>query len=353
MNLEVEFNHIIFDNERDTLILLDQRKLPREVWVEIKSIDDAVTAITSMVVRGAPAIGIVAAYSFYLGVKELMKENSDIVKVSSLVKDKLSRSRPTAVNLFNALSAAHSLIDPEKSVEENLTKLRDFADQLHKTDIEKNKKIASFGSELIPNNSRVLTHCNTGSLATGGIGTALGVIIEAFKRGKILKVWVDETRPRLQGTRLTAWELKKAKVPFEVIVDSAAGYLMANKLVDIVIVGADRVLADGQTANKIGTYSLAVLAKFHKIPFFVALPTSTFDLENNSIPVERRDKKEILQMEGIELAPRDTQAFNPAFDITPPGLISAFITDKGIIYPPYEKNIKHTITEKIKELVDN
>lgn len=324
-------NHILF--EKDTLFLLDQRLLPwEEKYVECKTAEDVAWAIKEMVIRGAPAIGIVAA----LGVVLQAKRNPSRPKEEALrAIELLKNTRPTARNLFWALERMEKVA---LSGEPDLVlSLEREALNIWEEDLQINMAIAQNGAKLLGPSNRVLTHCNAGGLATGGYGTALGVIKRAFEEGKILQVYVTETRPWLQGARLTSWELKREGIPVTVVVDSAAGYLMSRGLVDALIVGADRVTSRGDVVNKIGTYTLAVLAHRHGIPFYVAAPLSTFDmdlLKGEEVLIEERDEKEVLEIYGKRVAPEGVTALNPSFDITPAELIKAIITEKGVLWPP-------------------
>lgn len=311
-----------FEWKNNHLMLLDQRELPeKEVWLELKHYKEVAKAIKDMAVRGAPAIGCVAAYGFLLGIKA--GEDAE------LVYQTLQNTRPTAYNLFWALDRMKKAFMKGKDLEEE-------AKAIEKEDYMANKKMGEIGKELIPKGARILTHCNTGALATAGWGTALGVIRSAHYSGKEIFVWVDETRPYLQGSRLTAWELQKEGIPHKIITDSTAGFLMRKGLVDCVIVGADRITRDYFVANKIGTYSLSVLAKAHGIPFYVVAPKSTFDEKaygEDSIKIEERSQEEIKNIKGIPIAPKESPALHYAFDITPPENITAIITEEGIIKP--------------------
>lgn len=317
----------------DHLLLLDQRRLPsEEVWLELRDHLQVAEAIRGMAVRGAPAIGCVAAYGYLLGVKAGYDPDD--------VKKTLERTRPTAYNLFYALSRMEKALKEGRDLEEE-------ARSIEKEDYEANLRIGSFGNILIPRKASILTHCNTGALATAGWGTALGVIRTAHRSGKEIHVWVDETRPYLQGARLTSWELLKEGIPHTLITDSTAGFLMRSGKVDLVIVGADRITARGDVANKIGTYTLSVLAKHHNIPFYVAAPTSTFDLSVSSgeeIPIEVRSEDEVKTCHGISIAPTGTPAYSLAFDITPAENITAIITEKGVIQPVTEGNIRRCLS---------
>ena len=306
----------------DRLRMLDQRALPhREEWLELRDAGEVAAAIRDMAVRGAPAIGIAASYGMALAALK----GDDLGKARRV----LAASRPTAVNLFWALERL-SRLPAERILEE--------AQAVEREDLEMNLAIGRHGAELVPEGANVLTICNTGALATGGHGTALGVIRSAHEGGKGIHVWACETRPRQQGLRLTAYELTKEGIPFHAVADSAAATLMKDGKVDLVIAGADRIAANGDTANKIGTYMLAALADHHKIPFYIAAPTSTFDatLPNGAaIPIEERGADELTHSEGTAIAPAGTPVFNPAFDVTPGGLISAIVSEAGVHRGPY------------------
>lgn len=326
-------SHIIWKG--DKLILLDQRKLPFEkIFVECSTVYDVADAIKKMVVRGAPAIGVAAAYGFVLGKKGGLDDNT--------IYDILIKTRPTAVNLEWALKRC--MKGSQLGLEHE-----QVAIEIHKEDIAVNRKIGDFGKSLISDGDNILTHCNAGALATGGYGTALGVVRSAFLEGKRIHVYVDETRPYLQGSRLTAYELMEDGIDCTLICDNMAGYLMGLGKIDKIIVGADRIAANGDTANKIGTYSLAVLAKHHAIPFYIAAPFSTFDLNvqnGSSIRIEERDPSEVRGFFGTKVASDEVKVFNPSFDVTPNSLITAFITEKGVIYPPFEENILKIFNDK-------
>ena len=298
--------------EEDRVVLLDQRRLPdEEVELECRSAAEVAEAIRDMAVRGAPAIGVAAAYGYALAVVR----GDDLEEADRVLRE----SRPTAVNLAWALDCMHADPTPEA------------AERIHAEEVKRCRRMAAHAAELIAPGSTVLTHCNTGGLATGGYGTALGAVRTAFERGLVEHVWVDETRPRLQGARLTAWELERLGVPFDVIADSAAGSLMAAGKVDCVLTGADRIARNGDTANKIGTYALAVLAHHHEIPLVVVAPTSTVDsaaATGADIPIEERSPEEVSER---------FPAHNPAFDVTPAALISAIVTEEGVHRPPYEE----------------
>ncbi|WP_457643187.1 S-methyl-5-thioribose-1-phosphate isomerase [Persephonella sp.] len=324
--------------EKGVLYVLDQLKLPAEsVWVELSTYQQVAQAIKNMVIRGAPLIGIVGAYGFAVGVKQIIREGKNLSEAEAVLET-LKNTRPTAVNLFWALNRMWKKF--EKAVSENKTPeeieklLFKEASRIEMEDYHANKSIGGYGQVLLPEKANVLTHCNTGALATSGWGTALGVIRSAYEEGKEITVYVDETRPYLQGSRLTAWELSYEGIPHYIITDSSAGFLMKKGLINAVIVGADRITRNGDVANKIGTYSLSVLAKEHNIPFYVAAPTSTFDLETKSgefIPIEERSEEEIKKCGGCSVAPDSSPALNYSFDITPASNITAIITEKGII----------------------
>jgi len=334
--------------ESSVLKLLDQRTLPQAFeYISYENARDVADAIADMVVRGAPAIGITAAFAVVLAAKTHFKNNPNSWKVS-IEEDfqYLAASRPTAVNLFWALDRMREKIllitgNPEAP-------LIDEAQQILDDDIAANKTMGNYGAGLIQAGSRVLTHCNAGALATGGYGTALGVIRSAYAQGKIQKVYADETRPWLQGARLTAWELIHDDIPVTLQSDSVAAYLMQQGNIEWVIVGSDRIASNGDVANKIGTYGLAVLAKYHNVKFMVAAPTSTIDMKMKSgrdIPIEQRAESEVTCIAGKRVAAEDVNAWNPAFDVTPAGLIDAIVTEKGVIESP--------TFEKISELMNS
>ncbi len=327
------------------LYVINQLKLPKEVeWVELSTYEDVAKAIKDMIVRGAPLIGIVGAYGFAIGVKEIVDKNLPLEKAQEILET-LKNTRPTAVNLFWALDRMWKKYQKwlnEKSKEELVKLLFKEAEKIELEDYHANKSIGGYGQVLIPEKANILTHCNTGALATSGWGTALGVIRSAYEEGKDITVYVDETRPYLQGARLTAWELQEEGIPHYLITDNSAGFLMKKGLIDVIIVGADRITKNGDVANKIGTYSLSVLAKEHNIPFYIAAPTSTFDLETEKgedIPIEIRSEDEVKKCGGCDIAPERTKALNYSFDITPAESITAIITEKGIISEINRENI--------------
>ncbi len=331
------------------LKLVDQRKLPFEtVYINCKNPREVADAIRDMVVRGAPAIGVSAAYGVVLGALELKSADEDSFFSSMKANIKmLSESRPTAVNLNWALERMKDIINRsgKEDIQGIISKLEDEAKKIEKEDIEINYRIGEVSLELFKDlkKLKVLTHCNAGALATAGYGTALGVIRSLYSSNMIEYVLVDETRPYLQGARLTAWELHTEKIPFFIITDNMSGYFMSRGEVDAVIVGADRIAANGDTANKIGTLSLSILARFFNIPFYVAAPLSTIDLKTRNgeaIPIEQRGQEEVRQIQGKAIIPEYMRVFNPAFDVSPNKNISAIITEKGVVYPPYVDSLK-------------
>jgi methylthioribose-1-phosphate isomerase len=301
--------------EGGALLVLDQRALPAEErWIRCETVEQVADCIRTLAVRGAPAIGLAAAYALALA--------DDRPAAAELLRS----TRPTAVNLAWALDQCRDAPDPLEA-----------ARRLHRDQHEADRRLAELGAELFGDRTRALTHCNAGALATGGYGTACGVLRAAWERGLLAEVWVDETRPLLQGARLTAWELRQAGIPHRVVADSAAGSLMAQGLVDRVVVGADRIAANGDVANKVGTYPLAVLATRHGVPFYVAAPVSTIDPatpDGGAIPIEERDPAEVLT---------GGDAFNPAFDVTPAELVTAIVTEAGVLKPPYDDSIARAL----------
>lgn len=324
------------------LIILDQTRLPREeVYLEITRYPEVASAIKRLAVRGAPAIGVAAAYGIALGALEIQaKTKTEFLTELNRVTKTLGDSRPTARNLFWAIERMNRLAESAQDTESIKKTLVEEALKIHQEQIESDKVLARLGATLFNEGDTILTHCNAGALATAGYGTALGVIKQAFAEGKQIQVIATETRPLLQGARLTAFELKKAGIPFTLITDSMAGSFMLRRKIKAVVVGADRIAKNGDTANKIGTYSLAVLAKEHDIHFYVAAPMSTVDLSIDSgeqIVIEERQSEEITCIREVCHAPEGIRAANPAFDVTPHRYISAIITDKGIIKEPFAK----------------
>lgn len=330
----------------DALRIIDQTALPlEEHFITCCSVEDVAEAISSMKVRGAPAIGCVAAFGMVLAAKSVAaRGKEEIIEELKRARNILASTRPTAINLFWALDRMMKVaLACNGDAEELMLKLEGEAKAIAHEDFEANKRMGMHGASLIPNGANILTHCNAGALATAGYGTALGIIRAAHELGKRMHVWVDETRPFLQGARLTAWELKRDGIPFTLITDNMAGMLMRSGRIDLVIVGADRIAANGDVANKIGTYSLAVLANYHDIPFYVAAPTSTIDLNCKSgdeIPIEQRDADEVRTIFGVRVIPPDIPAFNPAFDVTPNELITAIITERGVVRPPFGEGLR-------------
>ncbi len=328
------------------LSLIDQRRLPtEEVWLEYTDYQEVAEAIRSMVVRGAPAIGITAAYGAFFGARDIKAENhAGFVSEFNQVCEVLAGTRPTAINLCWALERMKSLVraNPDQPVGNLKIGLEYEAMAINEEDIRVNMSMGRHGAALLPDQVRILTHCNAGALATGGYGTALGVIRAAVAAGKQVAVFADETRPFLQGSRLTAWELQRDNIQTTLICDNMAGYLMSKGLIDAVIVGADRIAANGDVANKIGTYTVAVLAKEHNIPFYVAAPTSTIDLQisdGSQIPIEERDIREVTHVGEQQLAPSGISVLNPSFDVTPARLISAIITEHGAVKDNYTEQL--------------
>jgi methylthioribose-1-phosphate isomerase len=336
----------------DHLKLLDQTRLPgEEVYLDIADYHELASAIQELKVRGAPAIGVAGGYGVVLGALKIEATSAEgfLQKLQEVI-DTLKNARPTARNLPRAVErmerVANEALTDGKSVGQIKAALVEEAEKIHNDEVEATERISRFGAELIENGFTVLTHCNTGPLATTGYGTALGVIIHAHEQGKPIKVFADETRPLLQGARLTTWELQKAGIPVTLITDSMAGYFMNRGEVDCVIVGADRIAANGDTANKIGTYTLAVLAKENNIPFYVSAPTTTIDATlatGEEIPIEQRRPEEVTGFRGVRTAPEDCEAANPAFDVTPHRYITAIITERGIIREPYERGIGEVV----------
>jgi methylthioribose-1-phosphate isomerase len=325
------------------LRILDQSKLPREeIFADLDNYHDVVLAIKEMRVRGAPAIGVAAAYGIALGALDIKTANKDeFLAQLNQVMQAFAASRPTAVNLFQAINRMKKAAMGD-NVDEIKNSLVNEAKRIHQEDVTATRQLSQLGAELVKDGFTLLTHCNAGPLATAGYGTALGVIKAAKDQGKKVSVFVTETRPLLQGARLTVWELRQEGIPVTLITDSMAGYFMQERKIDCVIVGADRIAANGDIANKIGTYTLAVLAKESEIPFYVAAPTSTIDLSLNSgeeIPIEERSPEEVTHIQGVRIAPQGIRAANPAFDVTPHSYITAIITEKGIIREPYTEEL--------------
>jgi methylthioribose-1-phosphate isomerase len=333
------------------LILLDQRLLPRkEVYLEISDYRDVVEAIRTLAVRGAPALGVAAAYGVALGALSIQTKNfSDFLEQLKEVAQALAASRPTARNLFWALEGMLKLALKSQDVGSAKRSLVEAAIMIHAQQMESDQSLARFGANLFKEGDTILTHCNAGALATAGFGTALGVIKQAHANFKNIQAIATETRPLLQGARLTAFELKQAGIPFTLITDSMAGSFMRRGKVQGVIVGADRIAANGDTANKIGTYCLAVLAKENGIPFYVAAPLNTVDVSiagGEEIIIEERQPEEVTSLQGVGIAPQGVEAANPAFDVTPHQYISAIITERGIVRKPFRQGLKKISSQK-------
>ncbi len=324
------------DWEDGKIKIIDQTKLPESLeYRYLTNLEDVVEAIRNMRVRGAPLIGVTAV----LGLALVAYQNKDmsgkrLLDVLWNAYEELKKSRPTAVNLVNMMDVLMNYANQNPIPH----KIVSYALELMEQDVVTNRKMAEYGSELIEDGDVVLTHCNTGSLATVSIGTALGVILKAFEKGKEFKVIITETRPKLQGARITAFELMYAGFKPTLIVDSAVSHVMKSLGVTKIFVGADRILRDGTTFNKIGTYQIAIAAKYHDIPFYVVAPTTTFDLTSSveDVIIENREKEEVIKCGGNYIAPKDVDVYNPAFDATPPGLISGIVTERGIYYPPFD-----------------
>jgi len=326
--------------EDGALVLLDQRKLPEEkVYLRLETPEEVAWAIREMVVRGAPAIGAAAAFGLALAAKR----GEDLAAADRLLR----AARPTAVNLFWALDRMKRVWqgregDPRSLYPELLAEAQRIAEE----DVATNRAIGQNALPLVPEGAKILHHCNTGALATVDYGTAIGVIRAAHEAGKGVHVFLDETRPRLQGSRLSAFEMKELGIPHTIIVDGASGHVMKRFGIDLVVVGADRIAANGDTANKIGTYNLAIAARYHGVPFYVAAPTSTIDLETptgEEIPIEERSPEEVTHCGPVRVAPEGSPAYNPAFDVTPAELITAIITEVGVAYPPFRESLAEMV----------
>ena len=335
--------------EADAVVMIDQRKLPaEEVYVRCKTAAEVARAIKTMVIRGAPAIGVAAAMGIALGMRKskatgTQKFAAEFHKACEL----MAATRPTAVNLFWAIERMKRTFAAAAQAGESVDQIKERLDAeaqaIHDEDVASCRAMGAFGAEVVPADARILTHCNAGALATAGYGTALGVIRGAVEKGKRVVVFADETRPFLQGARLTAWELVRDGIETTVITDNMTAALMYHGKVDLVVVGADRIAANGDTANKIGTYGVAVLAREHQIPFYVAAPLSTIDLDTpdgQHIPIEERSAREVTHVGGTQLAPDGALVWNPAFDVTPHHLIAGIITERGICRPPYTESLK-------------
>lgn len=336
-----------------TLRLIDQRVLPAETrYNDYTNARDVADAIREMVTRGAPAIGASAAYGLALTAVHSSAEDVATLRAELEADAEILRhSRPTAVNLFWAIDRVMTRVNAPtlESVAAIQEAVLDEAHAIYKEDVETNKAIGYHAMRLVPHQAKILHHCNTGSLATVDYGTALGIIRIAHEEGKQIHAYLDETRPRLQGGRLSAWELKQLDIPHTVIVDGASGHLMRTVGVDLCVVGCDRVAANGDTANKIGTYNLALVAHAHEVPFYVAAPTSTIDMSLSSgdeIPIEERDPREVTHVGNSQITPDETPVANFAFDVTPANYITAIITEKGVVYPPFDENLARLMGEE-------
>ncbi len=334
-------------NQNDEILILDQRKLPgKEQYLVCKSIRQVINAIKKLAIRGAPAIGLAIAMGLALEAQKIKSRSvREFVKKFERLCKEAAKARPTAVNLIWAVERMRAVIieNPGAEVEFLKRELRAVAESISRENVELDKAIGNHGESIIKDGMNVLTYCNTGTLATGGCGTALGIIRTAWRRGRKIHVYVCETRPLLQGSRLTVWELLNDNIPFTLITDNAAGYLMGMKDIGVVIVGADRIATNGDTANKVGTYSLAVLAKENGIPFYVAAPLSTFDptiKKGSGIPIEIRDPREVTHVNGRKIAPDGVNAYNPAFDITPSKYITGIVTENGIAKSPLSQSLR-------------
>jgi methylthioribose-1-phosphate isomerase len=335
--------------EDDVVVMIDQRKLPaEEVYVRCKTAAEVARAIKTMVIRGAPAIGVAAAMGIALGMRRSKATGTQKFAAEfHKICESMAATRPTAVNLFWAIERMRrsfaSAAETGASVDQIKDRLDREAQAIHDEDVASCRAMGAFGAEVVPAEATILTHCNAGALATAGYGTALGVIRSAVEQGKRITVLADETRPFLQGARLTAWELVRDGIQTTVITDNMAGAIMRTGHIDLVVVGADRIAANGDTANKIGTYTVAVLAREHGIPFYVAAPLSTIDLnmpDGAHIPIEERSAKEVTHLGGSQLTPEGALVRNPAFDVTPAGFIAGIITERGIFRPPYLDSLK-------------
>ncbi|MGE0448040.1 MAG: S-methyl-5-thioribose-1-phosphate isomerase [Vicinamibacterales bacterium] len=336
------------EREADAVVMIDQRKLPaQEVYVRCRTSAEVARAIKTMVIRGAPAIGVAAAFGIALGMRRSIatgtqKLAAEFYKVCEL----MAGTRPTAVNLFWAIDRMKAAFATAASAGASVDEIKDRLDAeaaaIHDEDVANCRAMGAFGAAVVPAEAHILTHCNAGALATAGYGTALGVIRGAVEAGKHVQVFADETRPFLQGARLTAWELVRDGIDTTVITDNMSGALMRQGKVNFVVVGADRIAANGDTANKIGTYSVAVLAREHGVPFYVAAPLSTIDLrtpDGSRIPIEERTSREVTHVGSAQLAPQGARVWNPAFDVTPHHLIAGIITERGIMRPPYTESL--------------
>ena len=340
-----------FDAQRRALLLVDQTRLPHQtLQVACTTPEEVAEAIRSMRVRGAPAIGVAAAYGLALAAQSADAQAAEaFIQQLEQAATMLRQTRPTAVNLQWALDrtlAKARAVAEHEGVAAARQAVLELAHAMAEEDVATNRRMGAFGLELVPSGANILTHCNAGALATVDYGTALGVVRAAHEAGRSIHVYVDETRPFLQGARLTAWELQQLGVPMTLITDNMAGHFMSRGKVDLVVVGADRIAANGDVANKIGTYSLAVLAREHGIPFYVAAPTSTIDLQLSSgaqIPIEERSSREVVELSGASIAPEGVTAAHPAFDVTPARFVTAIVTECGVLRPPYAQSLAEAV----------
>ncbi len=349
MEFKSKIKTIEWIRDKNVSRMVDQLVIPYEYkLVDIKTSDEMFDAIKTMIVRGAPAIGIAGAHGIALAALEIAKDTKKPQEFLQKLKERaqyLKSSRPTAVNLMWAVDKQYDYIkNSEKTVDEMVQMLIDHAVELENEDIEINKKIGDYGAALVPKKgATILTHCNAGALATVGYGTALGVVRSAFANDNTIQVFADETRPRQQGARITTFELAMDGIPVTLITDGMSGYFMNKGMIDMVVVGADRIAANGDTANKIGTYNLAIVANYHNIPFYIAAPLSTIDTSIETgieIPIEERSHEEVTHINGKTVCAQGVNVINPGFDVTPASLIKGIITEKGVLYPPYSESIK-------------
>jgi methylthioribose-1-phosphate isomerase len=343
--------------ESDAIVMIDQRKLPaEEIYVRCETAAEVARAIKTMVIRGAPAIGVAAAMGIALGVRSSTATGTQKLAAEFYkICEQMAATRPTAVNLFWAIDRMKRTFAAAAEAGESVDQIKDRLDReagaIHDEDVASCRAMGAFGAAVVPDVARILTHCNAGALATAGYGTALGVIRGAVEAGKRVTVVADETRPFLQGARLTAWELVRDGIETTVITDNMSGALMKQGLVDLVVVGADRIAANGDTANKIGTYTVAVLAREHSLPFYVAAPLSTVDLslpDGTNIPIEERNPREVSRLGSSQLTPEGALIRNPAFDVTPHRLITGIITERGICRPPYTESLQRAFDDAKK-----
>ena len=351
MEFKSKIKTIEWIKDQNVSRMVDQLVIPYEYkMVDIKSSDEMFDAIKTMIVRGAPAIGIAGAHGLALAALELLNKTNDVETFLQELKNRaeyLKSSRPTAVNLMWAVDKqfelAKNFAENGKLPAEIAENLINHGIELENDDIEINKKIGDFGAELVKKGATILTHCNAGALATVGYGTALGVVRSAFAKDNTVQVFADETRPRQQGARITTFELAMDGIPVTLITDGMSGYFMNKGMIDMVVVGADRIASNGDTANKIGTYNLAIVANYHKVPFYIAAPLSTIDCSiqtGNEIPIEERSHEEVTHINGKRVCAEGINVINPGFDVTPNELITGIITEKGVLYPPYSESIK-------------